>query len=217
MTDIVQDLFSRRLKLLRERKSVTMVELAEAIGRSQATISEWEKGNKFPRSGALQQLATYFNVPMDFFFKEESFPFVDMVSIPLFPSISAGAHSIVEGKNDDEIELINLPTLFFGKYLKGENLMAFFVNGDSMDMIFPHGATIVAKQVRQEDVKNDDIVIYRFDNEYAVKRYRRNERQKVIVFSPESTNKSYHDIVIPFSTQQNLGIIAKVIWYGVSV
>lgn len=80
----VQDLFSRRLKRLRERKEVTMVDLPAAISMSQATISEWEKENKFPRSSALQQLAKYFNVPMEYFFKEDAHLKVEMINIPLY-------------------------------------------------------------------------------------------------------------------------------------
>ena len=215
MHDGVQDLFSRRLKLLREKKEVTMVELADAIGMSQATISEWEKGNKFPRSGALQQLATYFNVPIEYYFKEEAYPSVDLVTIRLFPSILAATLSIVQGLNDD-VEVITLPKSFLGKYATYENLMAFTIKNDSMDLLFPSGATIVAKQVqRDEDIEDGDIGICRYKEEFFIKRIRRNKSIEVLVLSPESTNKNFHDIVIPFKSRHEIEMIAKVIWYGV--
>jgi len=217
MTNLVQGLFSRRLKRLRGRNEVTMVELAEAIGMSQATISEWEKGNKFPRAGALQQLANFFDVPMDYFFKENSYPIAETISIPCFPGISSGVLSLTDGIECDEIEFIKLPASFLGEHSKDENLIAFKVNGKSMDLLFPDGSPIVALKTGRDNLENGDIAVYCFENEYAVRRYRRIEQQEVIVLSPESTNKSFHDCIVPFKAENNLEIIAKIIWYGVSV
>lgn len=38
-------------------------ELAEAIGVSQPTVSNWIQQTKYPRIKRIQQLADYFNVP----------------------------------------------------------------------------------------------------------------------------------------------------------
>ncbi|MEK4711348.1 XRE family transcriptional regulator [Sporosarcina sp. FSL K6-5500] len=217
MTNLVQGLFSRRLKRLRERNKITMVELAEAIGMSQATISEWEKGNKFPRAGALQQLAHYFDVPMEYFFKENAYPIAETVNIRCLPSISAGVLSLTDGIECDEIEFIKLPVSFLGEHSKDEDLIAFKVNGESMNLLFPDGSPIVALQIGRDKLENGDIAVYCFGNEYAVRRYRRIEQQQVIVLSPESTNKSFHDCIVPFKAESGLEIIAKIIWYGVSV
>ncbi len=217
MANLIQELFSRRLKRLRERNKVTMVELAEAIGMSQATISEWEKGRKFPRSGALQQLANYFVVPMEYFFKENSFPTVKTITIPCLPSISAASLLLTDDIESDEIEFIKLPASFLGGYLKDKKLIAFNVNGESMDLLFPEGSTIVAQKIERDDLIDGDIAVYCFDNEFAVRRYRRIEQQEVIVLSPESTDKSLHDCIVPFEAESNLEIIAKIVWYGVSV
>lgn len=217
MTNLVQDLFSRRLKRLRRKKGVTMVELAEMIGMSQATISEWEKGNKFPRSGALQQLANYFDVPMEYFFKESALPTVDLVNIPFHMSISAAALSIVGEASDDGAEFIKIPTNFLNNYSGEESLIAFIMEQDRMDLLFPRQSTVIAKAVKQGEVKNDDIVVYFFNGEYTVGRFRKNKFQEAIIFSPESTNKSHYDIVIPLAAKHDVTIIAKVIWYGVSI
>ena len=81
---------------------------------SEAAISDWEKGNKFPRAGAFQQLANYLEVPMEYFFKENSFPTGEMIAIPCLPSISAAALSLTDGIESDEIEFIKLPASFLG-------------------------------------------------------------------------------------------------------
>ena len=44
-----------------------------------------------------------------------------------------------------------------------------------MDLLFPEGSTIVAKKIERDDLVDGDIAVYCFDNEYAVRRYRRIE------------------------------------------
>lgn len=217
MSDPVQELFSRRLRRLRERKDVTMVELAHTIGMSQATISEWEKGNKFPRSGALQQLAIYFNVPMEYFFKEDAFLKVAMVNIPVYRSIMLGKHSNVEGLDYEEVEYIGLPESSLARYSEDEEFIAFDVIENSMSLLFPRTSLIVGIRLNQEEVKDGDIVLYCYDNKCDIRRFRRSEQHEVIVLSPESSNKNLFDTIIPFNIAADLEIIAKVIWYDVLI
>ncbi|EIQ0607836.1 helix-turn-helix transcriptional regulator [Staphylococcus pseudintermedius] len=54
---------SDNLKRLMKEHNVDQKELAEAIGVSQPTISNWLKQTKYPRIKKIQQLADYFNVP----------------------------------------------------------------------------------------------------------------------------------------------------------
>lgn len=50
------------LKRLMERKSKRAVDVANGIGVSQATVSEWLKGRKIPRMDKVQKLANFFEV-----------------------------------------------------------------------------------------------------------------------------------------------------------
>ena len=217
MSNPVQELFSRRFKRLRERKEVTMVDLADTIGMSQATISEWEKGNKFPRSGALQQLAIYFNVPMEYFFKEDAFLKVKMIDIPVYQSSLLGKSANIVGMDCDEIEYIGLPASSLAGYSKDEEFIAFEVIEESMNLLFPRTSQIVGIRFELEKVKDGDIVLYCYNNNYDIRRFRRNEQQEVFVLSPESSDKKYFDTIIPFKASDDLEIIAKVIWYGVLI
>ena len=212
MSNPVQELFSRRFRRLRGRKEVTMVDLAAAIGMSQATISEWEKGNKFPRSGALQQLAIYFNVPMEYFFKEDAFPKVEMMNIPLYRTSSNTGYLDYDG-----IEYIGLPASTLKGYSKDESFIAFDVIEESMNLLFPRTSQIVGIRFGLEEIKDGDIVLYCYENNYDIRRFKRNEHHKVIILSPESSEKNFYDIIIPFNASDNLEIIAKVIWYGVLI
>ncbi|MFD1929286.1 XRE family transcriptional regulator [Sporosarcina siberiensis] len=217
MVNTVQELFSKRLRKLREDSGITMVELAGVLGMSQATISEWEKGNKFPRAGALQGLAIHFNVPMEYFFKEDVLLVTETVKIPLYTKASQSTQSMCNGISDKKVEYIKLPASFLGSYYNEDGLEAFVVLEDGMDHLFPNGSTIVVKRVEQRDLVDGDIVVYFFQDAYAIRRFRKNDAKNVFLFKPESTNPLLYDVVIPFEEIGNVEVLAKVIWYGVLV
>ncbi|MBT2816044.1 helix-turn-helix domain-containing protein [Staphylococcus coagulans] len=63
MENQVRKNLSDNLKRLMKEHNVDQKELAEAIGVSQPTISNWIKQTKYPRIKKIQDLADYFNVP----------------------------------------------------------------------------------------------------------------------------------------------------------
>ena len=47
----------RDIKELRKKAALTQAELAEAVGVTQSTVSQWESGTAFPRADKLPKLA----------------------------------------------------------------------------------------------------------------------------------------------------------------
>lgn len=58
--------FGARLKELREEKGVSMIELARAIGVSDAAVCKWENGVAEPKLGYIIRLAEYFDCSIDY-------------------------------------------------------------------------------------------------------------------------------------------------------
>lgn len=58
--------FSNRLKILRIKYGYTQKELSKIIGIKQTTISNYEKGLRFPDAYKLKQIANLFNVSVDY-------------------------------------------------------------------------------------------------------------------------------------------------------
>ncbi|MDU7809571.1 MAG: helix-turn-helix transcriptional regulator [Staphylococcus epidermidis] len=54
---------SQSLQELMKERNIDQKELAEAIGVTQPTVSNWIQQTKYPRIKRIQQLADYFNVP----------------------------------------------------------------------------------------------------------------------------------------------------------
>jgi len=149
--------------------------------------------------------------------KKTSYITKPTISLPLYGDIAAGALSTVEPVTKDNVEYITLPKNMLGKYANRRDLFALKVNGESMNKIIPNGSYIVCKPIEIEELKEDDIVIFSHDSEYSMKRFRRDEENQLLIFSPESTDRKYHDIVIPYDTMNDLKIYAKVIWYAVTL
>ena len=55
----------KKIKELREMAGKTQEEIARALGVSKSTISKWEKGERTPSLGALEQICSLFQISID--------------------------------------------------------------------------------------------------------------------------------------------------------
>lgn len=58
--------FPDRLKELREKRELLGKDLAKIMGVEPATITNWEKGNRFPKYDVLIKIADYFDCSLDY-------------------------------------------------------------------------------------------------------------------------------------------------------
>ncbi|MBT2732082.1 helix-turn-helix transcriptional regulator [Carnobacterium sp. ISL-102] len=66
MTNEIETKIPQQITLLRSRFGWTQQELADRIGFSKQTISNWETGLKVPRMGAIQRMSDLFGVSISF-------------------------------------------------------------------------------------------------------------------------------------------------------
>lgn len=128
-----------------------------------------------------------------------------------FGCVSAGKLESVEGLSN--VESIKLPTVFLGKHKDREDLFIMKTNGDSMNKVIPNGSLLICLPIEREELRNNDIVIFEYNNEMSLKRFRTTDEN--IIFSPESTNANFFDVVIPKDTNIEVKVLAKVISYHV--
>ena len=55
-----------KIKHLRKEKSITQVQLAQALKLDKGTIAKYEVGERFPSIHILKQIALYFEVSSDY-------------------------------------------------------------------------------------------------------------------------------------------------------
>jgi transcriptional regulator with XRE-family HTH domain len=63
--------FKNRIKEYRENKGITMMELAEAIGKSLSTVRQIERSKNFPRGDTREKIMKFLNASfVELFFEE---------------------------------------------------------------------------------------------------------------------------------------------------
>ena len=63
---MANEIFSRRLKELREKQQLSMEQLGKDLGVTKSRVNMWENSGTVPRSDVLVNLAKYFNVSTDY-------------------------------------------------------------------------------------------------------------------------------------------------------
>ena len=71
LTDRQCELFAFMLRQKRKDNKITLNELGNKLGYSTATISNWENLKTVPDMYNVEDVATYFNLPMNVFIGEE--------------------------------------------------------------------------------------------------------------------------------------------------
>lgn len=217
-------MYGKKLKDLRKIEGWTQKQVAEKLGVSKQTYSHYENENRKPGLPMIRKLAEVYQVDLDRVFgmdslvKEADSNYEvnsSNVEMPLFGSIAAGALSKVEAITRSDVNLISMPKSLLGKYNSNTDLFGMKVNGESMNSIIPNGSTVIAKPIEYSELNNGDIVVYSFDGEYSMKRFRKTEDNKFLIFSPESSDKTFREMIIPVDTQTDLKIHGKIITYTV--
>lgn len=96
----MNELFSARLKKLREDMGLTQEELGAAVGLSSEYISLLEAGKRTPSIIALSRISRYFQKNVSYFLEVQADPFEILLSdeklSPATKEILAGFHSWCE-------------------------------------------------------------------------------------------------------------------------
>ena len=172
MTEDLKVVFGKNLEKFRQLKNVSMVELAERIGVSQSTVSDWENGKKMPRSGSIQKLADFFGVQKTDLLTENDelasnlMRVTEFIDIPILGTITCG-EPILAIENFDGYRRMpkdNLP--------KGD-LFFLRTKGDSMSPTIRENSYVLIK--KQPEVEDGEIAAVNVngDDEMTLKRVKR--------------------------------------------
>lgn len=202
--------FSERFKQLRTERGLSQQDMANQLGFTKSRVNMYERGEREPGFDALETIADYFNVDMDFLLGksdipnrsswvlslENTLPLPNMRKVPLLGTIACGT-PILAAENLDGY--VNMP----------ENIHADFClkcKGDSMigarimdgDLVFIH---------QQPDVDNGAIAAVIVEDEATLKRIYKSTGK--IILQPE--NPRYEPFVFVGEELSQIRIIGKAI------
>ena len=210
--------------IIRENRlalGLTMKEVADKVGVSEATISRWESGEiANMRRGAIFSLAQALNIsPNKIMGWDEPTPHEKLPSttyryVP--DAVAAGSLTTIEGLTD--LPLVTVPDCMLGRYARNKNIILMPVSGESMNNVICNGAIIaVLTKVELPQIKNSDIVVVSNNGDYTVKRFFNDKVNQEFIFRPDSSDISYRDIVFSYDNCEDLRLVGKVVMYNVTL
>ena len=212
-----REVMSKNLRKYIDGRGIDQKILAEYLGVSEMSVSNWVSGSKYPRISNIQKMADYFGVKKTDLIedKEGKKAVFTSSNYPIYPSVSAGVPVGIDGVTEIESETISVPDYLLGKWAGNKDIYFTRTNGESMNNIMPHDTLIAVKQVELHELKDNDIVVYRNHGEYAVKRFYKDGDR--LIFKPDSTDNRFADDVINVNDADDLTISGKVVTYIVNV
>lgn len=187
---------SENIKRLRTDADMTQAKLADLVGVTRATVTQWETGWSQPRMGALEKIADVFGVSMSMLVSDgiqlpsNALPVrgMPMAKVPLVGSTHAGRPELPDCP--DEFPLVDVPQFLLDEDPRSYGLS---VDGDCMDEVCPPGMVAVVQP--SVPARSGDVVVATIDGAESIMR-----RMTVIngdlILSPESHCKEYENIYI---------------------
>lgn len=200
---------SNQIKTLRLAADMTQAELAERLGVTRATVTQWESGWSQPRMGKVQKLAEIFNISISELVdteKKTHSSSSDFVDVPLYGSIAAGT----------PIEMIEIEEAYPVAAKKIEQYPDAFllkVKGRSMDKILPDGCYALVDPCNDVERDNQPYAVCVNGYDATVKRVRKLANGFELV--PDSTDPTYKPQVYDYGVEgtETITVIGRVVYY----
>lgn len=208
-----------RLRIARQKRNLTLAFVGEVLGKTEATVQRYESGNiKNLKLETIEQLALLYDVPPAYLMGWQAEDPLSFSSTYKYfeANVAAGLPTSVESILEDDVQKVSLPDMFMGKWASHDDIYFVKANGDSMNKVFLDGSLLAVKPTEIDKIRNDDIVVFsNGDNEYSVKRIFIDKEKSEIIFSPDSTDRSFRQYVVQLNDLESnhIKIHGKVVKY----
>ena len=80
--DELRQNIQNNLKLLRQKKGLTQVDIADETEKAATAVASWEQGKSLPDPTTLYHLSKFYHVPMEFFYENHGEDIIISVDTP---------------------------------------------------------------------------------------------------------------------------------------
>lgn len=205
---------AENIRKFRTDADLTQAKLADLVGVTRATVTQWETGWSQPRMGAVEKLSKVLGVSMSELVDGSNIkrvpgaitpPEPRKAYLPLLGKVHAG--DAQEPQVLDE--RISLPYEVWERHRDGYFLQ---VEGQCMSKIYPEGSYILIDPAQRP--VNGSIAVVSIDGADFVMR-RLYKGSSVLVLSPDSWEEGYDDIVIA-GDDHTVEFVGSVVWFQAS-
>lgn len=205
---------AENIRKFRTDADLTQAKLADLVGVTRATVTQWETGWSQPRMGAVEKLSEVLGVSMSELVDDSNIKRVPgaitpteprKAYLPLLGKVHAG--DAQEPQVFDE--RISLPYEVWEHHRDGYFLQ---VEGQCMSKIYPEGSYILIDPMQRPT--NGSIAVVSIDGaDYVMRRLYKGS--SVLVLSPDSWEAGYEDIVIA-GDDHTVEFVGSVVWFQAS-
>lgn len=205
---------AENIRKFRTDADLTQAKLADLVGVTRATVTQWETGWSQPRMGAVEKLSEVLGVSMSELVDGSNIkrvpgaitpPEPRKAYLPLLGKVHAG--DAQEPQVLDE--RISLPYEVWERHRDGYFLQ---VEGQCMSKIYPEGSYILIDPAQRP--VNGSIAVVSIDGaDYVMRRLYKGS--SVLVLSPDSWEEGYDDIVIA-GDDHTVEFVGSVVWFQAS-
>lgn len=178
-----------KIRELRKLLGITQAELANRLGVEQATVSLYESNKRAITIEMLMKIAKALGVDVKYFFSDEEPELITLRKpqkyIPVYDTnVIAGNNSFPD--NLEPIKFIPIETI--------DADCAFIAHGHSMEPEIHDGDIVLVKQVPVSDIRNGEIIVSIYMNNFFVKRIYKTDNQIILI----GDNEEYAPILIEY-------------------
>lgn len=205
---------AENIRKFRTDADLTQAKLADLVGVTRATVTQWEKGWSQPRMGAVEKLSEVLGVSMSELVDDSN---IKRVPGAITPTEPRKAYLPLLGKvhagdaQEPQVldERISLPYEVWERHRDGYFLQ---VEGQCMSKIYPEGSYILIDPMQRPT--NGSIAVVSIDGaDYVMRRLYKGS--SVLVLSPDSWEAGYEDIVIA-GDDHTVELVGSVVWFQAS-
>lgn len=177
--------------------------LAEALGITRQTVSNRIKNESQVTVSEIKKIEEFFNIN---FFAEEQSSETEVTNINYYTDVfaSCGNGNIVFSE-----EKINIPisTLLIEGFSRKKTYSMINASGNSMSPTIDNGDKLLVEHWNGEQIQDNRIYVFCFNNEFFVKRLSKNLDEIII----KSDNPDYRVRTINGTTAEELIVIGKIV------
>ena len=205
---------AENIRKFRTDADLTQAKLADLVGVTRATVTQWETGWSQPRMGAVEKLSEVLGVSMSELVDGSN---IKRVPGAITPTEPRKAYLPLLGKvhagdaQEPQVldERISLPYEVWERHRDGYFLQ---VEGQCMSKIYPEGSYILIDPMQRPS--NGSIAVVSIDGaDYVMRRLYKGS--SVLVLSPDSWEEGYDDIVIA-GDDHTVEFVGSVVWFQAS-
>lgn len=205
---------AENIRKFRTDADLTQAKLADLVGVTRATVTQWETGWSQPRMGAVEKLSEVLGVSMSKLVDDSN---IKRVPGAITPTEPRKAYLPLLGKvhagdaQEPQVldERISLPYEVWERHRDGYFLQ---VEGQCMSKIYPEGSYILIDPMQRPT--NGSIAVVSIDGaDYVMRRLYKGS--SVLVLSPDSWEAGYEDIVIA-GDDHTVELVGSVVWFQAS-